>query len=81
MSKFFTKSSKTQSDLEKRIDQGFTEVGDAIDIIGVFLPRHVAPPRPQNGKLYFADGTDWDPGSGRGVYIYDAENTNYRHLG
>ena len=32
--------------------------------------RHVAPAKPRNGMIVYADGTDWNPGSGRGVYYY-----------
>jgi hypothetical protein len=31
---------------------------------------HAEPPKPRNGDIVYADGTDWDPGSGRGVYLY-----------
>ena len=43
--------------------------------------RHVAPTRPLHGVLYLADGTDWNPGSGRGVYWYDADAPAYNFLG
>jgi hypothetical protein len=33
---------------------------------------NAAPPRPRNGQLVYADGTNWDPGSGRGPYGYFA---------
>lgn len=29
---------------------------------------HVEPPKPRPGDIRYADGTDWDPGSGEGVY-------------
>lgn len=32
--------------------------------------RYVAPTRPREGDFVFADGTTWDPGSGRGLYQY-----------
>lgn len=32
--------------------------------------QHAAPPKPRPGMIAFADGTDWNPGSGRGVYEY-----------
>lgn len=35
-----------------------------------FLPA--APGKPREGALYGADGTNWDPGSGQGVYCYYA---------
>lgn len=31
---------------------------------------HVEPTRPRTGMLVFADGTDWNPGSGEGFYEY-----------
>jgi hypothetical protein len=31
---------------------------------------HREPARPREGNLYGADGTNWDPGSGAGVYVY-----------
>jgi len=33
---------------------------------------HVAPPKPREGMLVYADGTDWNPGSGAGYYVYYA---------
>lgn len=32
--------------------------------------RNVAPAKPREGMLYGADGTNWNPGSGQGVYCY-----------
>ena len=38
---------------------------------GRFLPiRSVAPAKPREGMLAVADGTDWNPGSGKGLYEY-----------
>jgi len=34
-------------------------------------PLHVEPERPRDGLVVVADGTDWDPGSGGGMYRYD----------
>lgn len=28
------------------------------------------PERPQDGLIVYADGTNWDPGSGQGIYAY-----------
>jgi hypothetical protein len=39
--------------------------------LGHLDPCHVEPEKPREGDYRLADGTDWDPGSGRGVYIYD----------
>lgn len=45
------------------ISQAFTEM---------YLLRlrelHVAPDRPRDGMVVYADGSDWNPGSGEGPY-------------
>ena len=33
---------------------------------------HVEPEKVRDGMIFFADGTDWDPGSGQGIYTYYA---------
>ena len=33
---------------------------------------HTAPTKPQEGICAYADGTDWNPGSGSGLYQYRA---------
>lgn len=44
----------------------------AVDALaaGHFTQVHVAPLRPRQGDTRLADGVDWDPGSGQGVYTY-----------
>lgn len=37
---------------------------------------HAEPARPFDGMTILADGTDWDPGSGAGVYCYYASAWN-----
>lgn len=38
---------------------------------GRFFPMlHNEPRRPREGMLSVADGTDWNPGGGRGLYEY-----------
>jgi hypothetical protein len=36
-------------------------------------PRHIAPDRKFDGLTEFADGTDWNPGDGRGMYYWDSD--------
>ncbi len=31
---------------------------------------HAAPAKLEEGMVVFADGTDWNPGSGQGIYAY-----------
>ena len=43
-----------------------------------FLPVVYAPPaKPRDGMLRNADGVQWDPGSGAGLYRYGAGVWNY----
>lgn len=47
---------------------------------GVFLDLSTsAPPKPRERMLVFADGTNWNPGSGKGVYCY--YNSSWHFLG
>ena len=32
---------------------------------------HVAPSKPRGGDIVYADGSDWNPGSGEGIYFFD----------
>lgn len=32
----------------------------------------LAPPKPLQGLLAYADGTNWNPGAGKGLYRYDS---------
>ena len=40
---------------------------------------HVAPVKPRVGDIRLADGSDWNPGSGQGVYAY--YNSTWNKLG
>jgi len=32
--------------------------------------HYVLPDKPRAGQSYYADGTQWNPGSGEGLYLY-----------
>jgi hypothetical protein len=38
----------------------------------ILAELHSVPERPRDGMVVFADGTNWNPGSGRGVYAYSS---------
>lgn len=42
---------------------------------------HAAPKRYRAGMEVYADGTDWDPGSGEGKYRRDSTNTSWVFIG
>lgn len=35
-----------------------------------YVVQNSAPEKPREGMIRFADGTNWNPGSGRGLYQY-----------
>ena len=41
---------------------------------------NVAPEQPFHLQQVFADGTNWNPGSGRGVYYYDEGTTTWKFI-
>lgn len=58
----------------EQIEQAFAEQ-DFVQLV----EQHVAPAKPRTGLTVLADGTDWNPGSGQGVYTY--YNGAWRKLG
>ena len=38
--------------------------------LGYFKPLKTAPSNPVIGQVVFANGTNWNPGSGEGLYVY-----------
>lgn len=44
-------------------------LGMKVDFVQMKI-ENVAPAKPRNGMLVEADGTNWNPGSGAGLYIY-----------
>jgi len=65
-------------------------LNDALNQVGLVFQEneslklvelHAPPQYVEHGRFYFADGTDWDPGSGRGVYVYDSTGPTWRLLG
>ena len=63
-------------EFEKRVLQTFEE-----NEILRLVELHEVPKKLLHGRMYFADGADWDPGSGRGCYLYDAAGPTWRFLG
>ena len=41
----------------------------------------VVPPKPRDGDIRYADGINWNPGSGTGVYYYKAAASSWIFLG
>ena len=41
---------------------------------------HVEPKRPRGGDIVYADGTNWDPGSGEGIYFFKESTSTWVQL-
>lgn len=46
-----------------------------------YVILHAEPARVRAGMVAYADGTDWNPGSGEGIYRRNVANTAWVHLG
>lgn len=53
------------------ISRAITEIAS-----GHLAVAYTEPIRPRDGDVRLADGTGWDPGSGRGVYVYYSNTWN-----
>ena len=47
---------------------------------GFLEETHVEPAKLYTGLIRFADGTNWNPGSGRGIYYYDESSPGWIKL-
>ncbi len=68
-------------DIDGRIREELTDVGEALqnlDVESIQLAQlNAAPAKYTDGMTVYADGTNWDPGSGEGVYTYYNSTWNY----
>lgn len=51
---------------------------EGVDRVSLFV-RHREPDKVENGLVVYADGSDWNPGSGEGFYGY--YNSGWHFLG
>ena len=58
--------------LEQFLEIELNKIKSAYDHLaaGHIDKLHVAPTKPRDGDIRYADGTNWDPGSGQGLYYY-----------
>ncbi len=47
----------------------------------ICVPQHNEPDFLVDGLVVIADGTDWDPGSGQGLYRYQESTTAWVKIG
>lgn len=58
--------------LRRWVDDEFTRLAQGLQTVTEtnYVVLYAAPLGPAPGMLVFADGTSWNPGSGRGLYEY-----------
>ena len=54
--------------LRKEFDRMSAIIGNIAD--GHYEESNVVPSKPRAGDVRYADGSNWNPGSGEGLYIY-----------
>lgn len=62
----------------RAIEQAFQDIYDAMNqglLYARFFMHNTEPEKPIQDAVYLADGTNWDPGSGRGLYLRRRNDT------
>ena len=70
---FYTPAPPTQDeDLSRYVYNELNKVAASIRALaeGHLEVSYAAPVKPREGDIRLADGTTWNPGSGKGVYCY-----------
>lgn len=69
-------------DIQQYAEREFSRIEEELRLLrdGIMDIRYVLPEKPKNG-LYYADGVQWNPGSGKGIYRYDEDTATFVFLG
>ena len=71
---------QTIEELRRYMHNELQNISEAFEFLDAdfirFRVHHVEPSKPREGQAYYADGTDWDPGGGAGLYEYTGGGTN-----
>lgn len=59
--------------LQRYLREEFAKIAAAVTGLaaGHLDPVYVAPAKPRNGDIRYADGTSWNPGSSKGLYAFN----------
>tara|TARA_R110000851_G_scaffold249109_1_gene401639 strand:- start:764 stop:1024 length:261 start_codon:yes stop_codon:yes gene_type:complete len=60
--------------IPKFIDNMFLEIAAVLEVVrdGHLDVSNIEPTKPQQGDIRYADGTNWNPGAGEGIYFRNA---------
>jgi len=64
--------------LQRELERISFVIGNIAD--GHIEVSHVAPVRPRDGDIRYADGTDWNPGHGKALYYYDGVDGHWHKI-
>ena len=69
-------------DVSQYMQNEFERLSRELDPLydGLMDKRFVVPQKPRNG-IYYADGSNWNPGAGVGMYRYDEDDASFHPLG
>lgn len=59
--------------LQRYLREEIAKISVAIDLLaaGHLDKTTVAPTKPRDGDIRYADGTNWNPGAGKGLYMHN----------
>jgi len=57
--------------LSAYIERELYRISDELKMVGDYGVTYAEPDRPKEGMVRYADGTSWNPGAGKGLYVYD----------
>lgn len=74
---------ETVKELAEVVSREFQAVEEAAENIDVFIPQilHIPPAKFVAGMVVYADGSDWNPSNGEGLYRRNAANTLWVPVG
>ena len=71
------------SEAARLITEEFRSVEEQSELVDIPILQvlHVAPEKTLPGMLVYADGSDWNPGSGEGLYRRNKTNASWVFVG
>lgn len=75
-------TSGNTDDMVRYLFTEYSRLASFVQIVasGQLEITNVMPPKPRGGMIRIADGTNWNPGGGRGVYWYDDTGPGWTKL-
>jgi len=66
--------------LQSELDRISAVIGNIAD--GHIDVTNVVPDKPREGDIRYADGTNWNPGNGKGLYYYEYHSggSHWHHI-